>query len=139
MEIELVNWKDRERLGGLTSVRLAATYKKPGAIFPTSFIDETGNFRPVDLRETKARDRETLIQLVESEPLMSVSELCEATNLKPFTVKETLKSFGWHVAKGGSDGHSSWHQDDGKPCPFAAKKAPRGVELDAPVRFRRAA
>ncbi len=38
MEIELVNLKDRERLGGLTSVRLAASYKKPGAISPTSYI-----------------------------------------------------------------------------------------------------
>src|ERR1700685_3790161 len=31
MEIELVNLKDRERLGGLTSIALAASYKKPGA------------------------------------------------------------------------------------------------------------
>jgi AAA domain len=139
MEIELVNLKDRERLGGLTSVRLAASYKRPGAISPTSFIDETGNLRPVDFKETKDRDRETLIQLVESEPMMSVPELCEATNLKPYTVKETLKSFGWHVAKGGSDGHSPWHQDEGKPCPFAAKKPPRVVDLGAPVRLKRAA
>jgi hypothetical protein len=139
MEIELVNLKDRERLGGLTSVRLAASYKKPGAISPTSFIDETGNFRPVDFKETKDRDRETLIQLVKSEPMMSVPELCEATNLKPFTVTETLKRFGWHVAKGGSDGHSPWHQDEGKPCPFAAKKTPRVVDLDATVELKRAA
>jgi len=32
LEIELVNLKNRERLGGLTSVRLAASYKRPGAI-----------------------------------------------------------------------------------------------------------
>jgi hypothetical protein len=99
MELELVNLKDRERLGGLTSVRLAATYKKPGAIYPTSFIDETGNFHPVDFRETKDRTRETLIHLVESEPMSSIAELCEMTGLKPFTVREMLKRFGWHVAK----------------------------------------
>jgi hypothetical protein len=46
MEIELVNLKDRERLGGLTSVRLAASYKRPGHIRPTSFSTR---------RETSAR------------------------------------------------------------------------------------
>src|SRR5580700_6445979 len=105
MEIELVNLKDRERLGGLTSLTLAASYKKPGAISTTSVIDETGNFRLVDFKETKARHRETLIQLVESEPMMSIAELSEAAGMKPFTVKETLKRLGWHVVKGGSDGH----------------------------------
>ena len=74
MELELVNLKDRERLGGLTSIRLAATYKKPGVIFPASYIDETGNFHPVDFRETKDRTRETLNQLVQSEPMMSVED-----------------------------------------------------------------
>jgi AAA domain/Bifunctional DNA primase/polymerase, N-terminal len=139
MEIELVNLKDRERLGGLTSVSLAASYKKPGAISPTSVIDETGNFRLVDFKETKARERETLIQLVEREPMISFAELSEATGMKPYTVNETLKRLGWHVAKGGSDGHSPWHKDEGKPCPFVAKKAPRSVDLDAPARLRRAA
>jgi hypothetical protein len=50
MEIELVNLKDRERLGGLTSIRLAASYKNGDSIFPKSYIDETGNFRPVGTR-----------------------------------------------------------------------------------------
>jgi hypothetical protein len=139
MEIELVNLKDRERLGRLTSLTLAASYKKPGAISTTSVIDETGNFRLVDFKETKARGRETLIQLVESEPMMSIAELSEAAGMKPFTVKETLKRLGWHVVKGGSYGHSPWHQDEGKPCPFVAKKTPRVVDFDAPVKFRRAA
>jgi AAA domain/Bifunctional DNA primase/polymerase, N-terminal len=139
MEIELVNLKDRERLGGLTSLTLAASYRKPGALFPTSLIDQTGNFRLVDFKETKARDRETLTQLVQREPMMSVAELSEATNLKHFTIREMLKRLGWHVVKGGSDGHSPWHQDDGKPCPFAVKKAPKGVDLDAPLELKRAA
>jgi hypothetical protein len=80
-----------------------------------------------------------LIQLVKSEPMMSIAELCEATSLKPFTVKETLKRTGWHVAKGGSDGHSPWHQDDGNPCPYAAKKAPMGIDLEPPIRLKRVA
>jgi Bifunctional DNA primase/polymerase, N-terminal/AAA domain len=132
MEIELVNLKDRERLGGLTSLTLAASYKKQGAICPTSVIDETGNFRLVDFKATKDRDRETLIQLVQANPMMSITELSEATGIKKFTVNENLKRSGWHVAKGGSDGHSPWHQDHGKPCPFASAKAPRSVDLNAP-------
>jgi AAA domain/Bifunctional DNA primase/polymerase, N-terminal len=139
MEIELVNLKDRERLGGLTSLTLAASYKRPGAISPTSVIDETGNFRLVDFKETKARDRENLIQLVQANPMMSIAELSEASGLKKFTVNENLKRSGWHVAKGGSDGHSPWHKDEGKPCPFASTKAPKSVDFDAPVRLKRAA
>jgi hypothetical protein len=137
MEIEVVNLKDRERLGGLTSVRLAASYKRPGAICPTWYIDETGNFRTVDFKETKTRDQMTLNQLVETNPMMSVAELAEATGIEAYTIREMLKRFGWHVAKGGSVGHS-WHKDDGKPCLFGAKKALRGIDLDA-AEFKRAA
>jgi hypothetical protein len=138
-EIEIVNLKDRERLGGLTSLTLAASYKKQGAICPTSVIDETGNFRLVDFKATKDRDRETLIQLVQANPMMSITELSAAAGMKPFTVRETLTRLGWHVAKGGSDGHSPWHKDEGKPCPFASTKAPKSVDLDAPIRLKRAA
>jgi hypothetical protein len=123
MEIELVNLKDRERLGGLTSTRLAASYKTPGAIFPKSYIDETGNFRPVDYKESKARDEETLNSLVVANPMMTVTELCEATGIKPYTVKETLKKFGWHMAKGGPSGHSPWHKDTvSGVCPYKSGK-----------------
>jgi hypothetical protein len=141
MEMDLVNLKDRERLGGLNTLRLAATYKKPGTIFPVSYIDQTGNFHSVDFRETKDRTRETLNQLVESDPMMSVEDLCEATSLKPFRVQQTLKGLGWHVAKGGSDGHSPWHKDEGKPCPYETKRKAKGkgVDLDALVEFKRAA
>jgi hypothetical protein len=138
MEIELVNLKDRERLGGLTSVRLAASYKRPGAIFPTSFIDQTGNFRPVDFKETKARDAQTLNQLVEDNPMMSVNELSDATGIKVYTVRETLRRFGWHVAKGGPEGHSPWHKDEGKPCPYGKSKSVQvTVDLDAPAVSKR--
>jgi hypothetical protein len=133
MEIELVNLKDRERLGGLTSVRLAASYKRPGAIYPTSYIDETGNFRLVDFKETKARDAQTLNQLVEDNPMMSVNELSDATGIKVYTVRETLRRFGWHVAKGGPEGHSPWHKDQGQPCPYGKSKSVQvTVDLDAP-------
>ena len=117
MEIELVNLKDRERLGGLTSVRLAASYKKAGAIFPTSYIDEAGNFRPVDYKESKARDESTLNSLVEANPMMTIAELSEATGVKPYSVKEVLKRFGWHCLKGGPDGRTPWHKDGEHGCP----------------------
>jgi AAA domain/Bifunctional DNA primase/polymerase, N-terminal len=134
MEIELVNLKDRERLGGLTSIRLAASYKGPRDICPTSLIDQTGNFRRVDFKETKARDAQTLNHLVENNPMMSVTELSEATGMKVYTVRETLKSFGLHVAKGGPDGHSPWHKDEGQPCPYGrSKTAQVSIDLDAPT------
>jgi hypothetical protein len=142
MEIELVNLKDRERLGGLTSIRLAASYKRQGAIFPNSYIDETGNFRPVEYKESKARDEATLNALVEANPMMTVSDLCEATGMLPYTVKENLKKFGWHRAKGGPNGHSPWHKDRALGvCPYkSGKKGSTGnqdtepeVNLDAPA------
>lgn len=141
MEIELVNLKDRERLGGLTSIRLAASYKKPGNVFPTSYIDETGNFRPVDYKESKARDEVTLNVLVEANPMMTITELCDATGIKAYTVKETLKRFGWHMAKGGPNGHSPWHKESvSGQCPYKpGKKGDKGdqsdqeIILDAPV------
>jgi hypothetical protein len=127
MEVELANLKDRERLGGLTSVRLAASYKKPGAIFPASYIDETGNFRPVDYKESKARDEGTLSTLVEANPMMTVSDLCDATGMKPFTVRETLRKLGWHSAVAGSGGRSPWHRDNGQVCPY---KPHRKAQVD---------
>jgi hypothetical protein len=143
MEIELVNLKDRERLGGLTSIRLAASYKKTGSLFPSSYIDENGNFRPVDYKQSKARDEETLNALVESNPMMTITELCEATGIKAYTVKETLKKFGWHMAKGGPHGHSPWHKEGvSGVCPYKAGKkglareqdGERVIDLDAPAR-----
>jgi hypothetical protein len=66
--------------------------------------------------------------------MMSVTELSEATGMKVYTVRETLKSFGWHVAKGGPDGHSPWHKDEGQPCPYGrSKTAQVSVDLDAPT------
>jgi hypothetical protein len=133
MEIELANLKDRERLGGLTSVRLAASYKNPGAIFPTSYIDEIGNFSPVNFKETRVRDEATLNSLVEANPTMTVAELSEATGIKPYTVKESLKRFGWHCVKGGPDGRSPWHKDGEQGCPYQKARKSAAVSLDLPA------
>ena len=130
MEIDLVNLKDRERSKGLLStLRLAATYMKPGVVFPASYIDETGNFRLVDWTETKDRTRETLNQLVGANLMVSVKELCGATKLTPRKVRETLQSLGWHVTNGGSEKRSPWHKDEGRPCPYeeAKKRGKKGV------------
>jgi hypothetical protein len=133
MEIELVNLKDREGLGGLTSVRLAASYKKPEAIFPTSYIDETGNFRPVDYKESKARDEATLNSLVEANPMITIAELSEATGTTKYTVTACLKNFGWHCAKGGPDGRPPWHKDGEQGCPYQKRgKSAAAVNLDLP-------
>ncbi len=132
MEIELVNLKDRERLGGLTSIRLAASYKNGDSIFPKSYIDETANFRPVDFKETRVRDEATLNSLVETSPMMSVPELHETTGIKVHTIKEALRKAGWHMARGGPDGHSPWHKDNGLTCPYGkAKTGSPAVKLDA--------
>lgn len=132
MEIELVNLKDRERLGGLTSIRLAASYRKPGSRFPASYIDETGDFREVGYKEIKARDEQTLNSLVTANPMMTITELCEATGLKQYTVKETVKRLGWHMAKGGPDGHSPWHKDSvSGQCPYKpGKKGKAAIGLE---------
>ncbi len=129
LEIDLANLKDRERVKGLLShQRLAATYMKPGVITPVSYIDETGDFRPVDWTETKDRVRETLNQIVEANPMVSAKELCSATSLSLRKVREMLTRLGWHVTKGGPEGHSPWHKDEG-PCPYeeAKKKGRKGV------------
>ncbi len=86
MEIELVNLKDRERLGGLTSVRLAASYKMSGDAFPKSFIDETGNFRPVDFKQSKERDESVIVGVVKTNPMISVPEIVEETGVKQYAI-----------------------------------------------------
>jgi hypothetical protein len=117
MEIEIVNLKDRERVGGLTSLRLAASYKKDGKA-PQSCIDETGNFRAVGDKETMERNNQRLIDLVKAHPLMTVTELVEETGIKKYTVQQTLKGLSWHRTKGGPNGSSPWHQDVAGKCPF---------------------
>jgi hypothetical protein len=117
MEIEIVNLKDRERLGGLTSLRLAATYTKEKTVFPQSWIDETGNFRAVGDKESMERNNKTLVDLVKAHPEMTVTDLVEATGIRKYTVQQTLKGLGWHRTKGGPNGSSPWHQDVNGKCP----------------------
>jgi hypothetical protein len=73
--------------------------------------------------------------------MISVEDLGEATNLKVHKVRQMLKGLGWHAVAGGPDNRSPWHKDEGRPCPYEAKgKAKgKGVDLDAPVEFKRAA
>ena len=66
----------------------------------------------------------------------------EAVAIKAYTVKETLKKFGWHMAKGGPTGHSPWHKDSvSGACLYkpGKKGTPSGqdgedrVDLEAPA------
>jgi AAA domain/Bifunctional DNA primase/polymerase, N-terminal len=118
LEIDIVNLKDRERLMGLTELRLAATYKKLGEPRPQSWIDETGNFRAVGDGETMERNSKMLVDLVKAHPDMTVTDLFEATGIKRYTIQQTLKGQCWHRTKGGPNGSSPWHQDVGGKCPY---------------------
>jgi hypothetical protein len=129
MEIDLVSLKDREQIGGLTSIRLAASHKPPkrtfedGAIhehiaFVTSYIDTTGNFRVVSDSETANRAVQALETLVKNEPNISAEDAAEKLNTTKYRVKTELERLGYHRVKGGPGGASPWHKDvDGK-CLF---------------------
>ncbi len=130
MEIELVSLKDREQIGGLTSLRLAASQKPPkrtfgedGAIheritFVTSYIDTTGNFRVVADSETANREVQALETLVKNEPSISAEDAAEKLNTTQYRVKSQLEKLGYHRVKGGPDGASPWHKDEDGVCPF---------------------
>ena len=118
MEIDMVNLKDREQIGGLTSIRLAASYRKDDATFPVSCINEEGNFRLVSDTETQKRNADSLVSLVQTDPNLPEKELAARTGLSEYTVKRNLNRLGWHRVKGGPAGASPWHQDLGASCPF---------------------
>jgi hypothetical protein len=130
MEIEFVSLKDREQIGGLSSLRLAASHKPPkrtfredGAIhehitFVTSYIDTTGNFRVVSDSETANREVQALETLVKNEPNISAEDAAEKLNITKYRVKNQLEKLGYHRVKGGPDGASPWHKDDNEVCPF---------------------
>ena len=120
MEIDLVSLKDREQIGGLTSLRLAASRKSGDiGIFPSSYINETGNFKVVNDSEAYKRDVDTLVALVKSDPNIPSKELAEKTGLTDYGVKQKLSSLGWHRVQGGPGGASPWHQDVGLDCPYS--------------------
>jgi hypothetical protein len=122
MEIDMVNLKDREQIGGLTSIRLAASYKKEGMDFPVSYINETGNFKVVNNAETYKRELENLVRLIENDRNIPAKELAQQTRLTEYAVKHRLATLGWHRVQGGQGGASPWHQDNDMPCPFAKEK-----------------
>jgi hypothetical protein len=122
MEIDLVNLKDREQIGGLTSLRLAASRKQEVSVLPVSYINETGNFRVVSDAESTRRETESLVEAVKRDPGIPVKELAARFRMTEYAVKSTLGRAGWHREKGGPDGASPWHQDLGGPCPY--KKVP---------------
>jgi AAA domain len=122
MEIDLVNLKDREQIGRLTALRLATSYTTPGRIGAASYINERGDFKVVELGEMKQRLEDLLVQFVKEDPTAPeaniAKELCP--NKSGRTIGRMLNKLGWHRVKGGPDGASPWHNDQGKPCPYLA-------------------
>jgi hypothetical protein len=126
MEIDLVSLKDREQIGALTSLRLAASrLTAKGSLFPTvSVIHETGNFQVVSKAETLQRGVQHLVILVESDSRIPMKELVGQSGLSEYEVKCKLKTLGWHRKDGGKGGASPWHQDGPEGvCPYAKEEA----------------
>jgi hypothetical protein len=118
LEIEIKNLKDREMTGELTTLRLAASYKKDGIAFPVSYINETGNFRVIG-EELIRRTAVAIIRVIALEPNIPAKELASRLGTSEYQVKKTLASQGFHKVAGGPGGSSPWHQDWDKPCPYA--------------------
>jgi hypothetical protein len=127
LEIDLVSLKDREQIGGLTSIRLAATWKEQkqadGSILqanfgPVSYIDTTGNFRVISETEAANKERRDLEALVAADPNIPTKELAAALRIGEYRVKSELARLGYHRVKGGPDGASPWHKDGDGKCPY---------------------
>ena len=120
MEIDLVNLKDREQIGGLTALRLAASYTMPGRVGVVSHINEVGDFKVVEQREMTQRLEDLLVQFVKDDPTAPEADIAKelGVNKSGRTIGRMLNKLGWHRVKGGSDGASPWHNDEGKPCPY---------------------
>jgi len=136
LEIELISLKDREQIGGLTSIRLAATWKEEKradgihqVTFPVSYINTTGNFRVVSETEAANKQRHDLETLVAAEPNMSAKELATALRTGEYGIKNELQRLGYHRVKGGPDGASPWHKDVEGKCPY---EKPDVVEITLP-------
>lgn len=118
MELDLVNLKDREQIGELTKIRLAASSRLNKGDAPTSVINATGNFRVVDKDMNRQRSITDLLSIVKSDVLITVKELARKTAMSEYEVEAQLRSAGWHRVKGGKEGASPWHQDTGLECPY---------------------
>ena len=120
MEIDLVNLKDREQLGGVTRLRLAASYITNNSVGAISYINTEGDLKVVDHQEMHRRIEDQLIEYVKADPTASSAHIANELGLEKsgHTVSRMLKNLGWHRAKGGPEGASPWHNDEGKPCPY---------------------
>ena len=130
MEIDLVSLKDREQIGGLTTIRLAASYKvkhtEKGRVevqFPQSYIKERGNFRVLSEQEADHRELQAMALMVKQDPNIPAKEIALCLGLTEYRVKSTLEHLGYHRVKGGPGGASPWHKDEttltgAKVCPY---------------------
>jgi hypothetical protein len=133
MELDLVNLKDREQIGELTKIRLAASSRESKGEVPTSVINSTGNFRVVDKDMNRQRSVTDLLSIVKGDVLITVKELARKTAMSEYEIESQLRSAGWHRVKGGKEGASPWHQDVGLECPYGKPIAPSKVlPIDRP-------
>ena len=120
MEIDVVNLKDREQIGGLTSLRLAASYTTNHSVGAVSYINTEGDFKVINNQEVRQRLEDLLVKYVTEDPTAPDAEIAEELGLTKSgrTVRRLLNKLGWHRVGGGPEGASPWHNDDGKPCPY---------------------
>jgi Bifunctional DNA primase/polymerase, N-terminal/AAA domain len=133
MEIDMVNLKDREQTGGLTKLRLAASYTTLHSIGAISYINTEGDFKVVDNQAIKQRVEDLLIKYVTEDPTVPETEIVEelGLNMSGRTVRRLLNRLGWHRTKGGPEGASPWHNDEGKPCPYLEEQQDAQTAKDA--------
>lgn len=122
MEIDFMSLKDREQIGQLISLRLAASRKTSACPVPVSIINETGDFQVIDKRQTSMETVDALLALIKIDPTATTKDLAREVGIKEFTVKNELSKAGWHRVKGGPGGSSPWHQDPNGKCPYDIKK-----------------
>src|SRR6266404_4348478 len=133
MELDLVNLKDREQIGELTKIRLAASRKGRGEPTPTSIINSTGDFLVVDKEMNRQRSVSDLLAIVKGDVLITVKELARKTAMSEYEVESQLRSANWHRVKGGKEGASPWHQDVGLECPYGKPiAASKVLPIDKP-------
>jgi hypothetical protein len=136
MEIELVSLKDREQIGALTKLRLAASRLADKGPFPTvSIIDEMADFKVINKDAEGRRQMTTLVSMVENDPNIKARDIAAALNMKEYTVRNQLNKMGWHAVQGGKGGSSPWHRDEGRQRPYEKKDEVRKPGLKGAVAF----
>jgi hypothetical protein len=142
MEIELVALKDREQIGSLTRLKLAASRTTNDAIFKTvSIINETGNFRVIEGAEVKQRLIDKLIQIVTNDPEIKLADIADMLGhtVKEYTIKNELNKEGYHTTRGGKGGSSPWHKDEpDKPCQYERAAKPIVAPKQPPKEAKKA-